>query len=236
MKKEITVVIPCKNEESYIGILLESICKQDFGSERLKIFVADAGSTDKTLDVVKSFAEKIDIEIINGGLPAVGRNNGAKLASTKYVLFIDADIELSRKGLIRKSFELAERKSLECLTANILCKNSRIIDFIIYALNNIGQYLSMVIGKPFATGMYMFFEREKFLKLGGFDEKVLYAEDFFLSKQVSSKKFGVVFDYFLATNRRFKKMGYLKIIRMFLSTFFHSNNKEFFYKDKGYWN
>ena len=43
------------------------------------------------------------LEVIEGGLPSVGRNAGARLATTPYVLFLDADVELPEPylGLLR---------------------------------------------------------------------------------------------------------------------------------------
>ena len=42
--------------------------------------------------------------------------------------------------------------------------------------------------KPFATGMFMLFDREVFWELGGFNEKALFAEDYLLSKGVSTSR------------------------------------------------
>jgi len=60
-----------------------------------KVYLADANSTDGTPAIAKSFKDRLDVQVIPGGLPAVGRNNGARCALTPYVLFIDADIELA---------------------------------------------------------------------------------------------------------------------------------------------
>ena len=69
-----------------------------------------------------SFADRLDIEVIPGGLPSVGRNAGARRGDTPYILFIDADMELKDPTLLRRAMELAERRKLHCVTTNIWCR------------------------------------------------------------------------------------------------------------------
>lgn len=199
-----------------------------------KVYLADANSTDGTPEIARSYGGRLDIEVIPGGLPAVGRNNGARFAKTPYVLFIDADIELRDRTLIRRAVELLKRKKLHCLTTNIACPEGSIWDKILYSGNNFMQLLSRLY-KPFSTGMFMLFEREKFNLLGGFHEQALYAEDYLLSQKVSPSKFGIVSGSVQTTNRRFAKMGHFKLVRLFLNTALHTWNESFFLRDHKYW-
>src|SRR4029077_15452903 len=92
---KLTIVGPAKNEARLLPTLLESLCRQDYSLMRFtKVFLADAGSTDGSQERALSFADRLNIEVIPGGLPSVGRNAGAHRATTPYVLFIDADMEL----------------------------------------------------------------------------------------------------------------------------------------------
>ena len=167
-----------------------------------KVFVADAGSTDGTPDVARSFVYRLDIEVIPGGLPAVGRNNGARLATTAYVLFVDADIQVNDPTLVRGAVELMQRKKLHCVTTNIHCPQGRGFDRVLYATSNLAQQLSRLC-RPFATGMFMLFDRSRFNQLGGFQENALYAEDYLLSKKVARRRFGFVRGHVITTIRRF---------------------------------
>jgi glycosyltransferase involved in cell wall biosynthesis len=199
-----------------------------------KVFLADAGSTDGTPEVAMAFAGRLDIEVIPGGLPSVGRNAGARRATTPYVLFIDADMELKDRTLLRRAMHLAERRSLHCVTTNIWCGQGSLRDRTLYFLNNAAQYGSLLV-KPFSTGMFMLFEKAVFDRLGGFHEAALYAEDYLLSKQVQNRKFGIVRGAIHTTNRRFRSMGHLKIVGMFLKTMVNSWNDNYFLHDHGYW-
>ncbi len=199
-----------------------------------RVFIADAGSTDGTAELALSFADRLRIRVVPGGLPAFGRNAGAKLAETPYVLFMDADIEISDPTLIRRALEKMARKKLHCLTANVWCKGGGLKDQALYLGNNIVQFLSQ-FGQPFSTGMFMLFDRKKFDELGGFQEQALYAEDYLLSKRVSSRRFGLVNGSVLTTNRRFRKMGHARIVRMFLATALNTWNEKYFFRDHKYW-
>jgi glycosyltransferase involved in cell wall biosynthesis len=199
-----------------------------------KVFVADAGSTDGTQDLAMSFAGRLNIAVIPGGLPSAGRNAGARRATTPYVLFIDADMELKDRTLLRRAMALAEGRKLHCVTTNIWCSNGTLRDHLLYLGNNLAQYGSMLV-RPFSTGMFMLFDRAIFEKLGGFHERALYAEDYLLSKKVANWRFGIVRGRIHTTNRRFRNMGHITIIRMFLKTMFNTWNEDYFLQDHGYW-
>ncbi len=89
-------------------------------------------------------------------------------------------------SLVRRCVERAQSKQLHCLTTNILCREGSWLDQAFYAGNDFFQYLSY-LHRPFATGMFMFFDRKKFWELGGFHEQILFAEDYRLSQQVERK-------------------------------------------------
>jgi len=199
-----------------------------------RVLVADANSTDSTPEVVKGFRVSLNTSVIPGGLPSAGRNAGAALADTPYVLFLDADIELASPSLVRRAVELAQKKKLHCVTTNILCRDGSFADKLLYAGNDFFQYLSR-LHRPFSTGMFMLFEKKRFDELGGFDVRIHFAEDYHLSKQVARSKFGIVRGGVYTTNRRFQKMGHARVARLFLATAFNFWNRKFFLRDHKYW-
>src|SRR5271154_5475606 len=207
---ELTIVIPARNEAKLIPRLLTSLMNQDYTKmSSTRVLVADANSTDGTPEIVMSFRDRLNVSVIRGGMPSVGRNQGAAQADTPYILFLDADIELADRSLVRRCVERAQSKQLHCVTTNILCKEGSWIDKAFYAGSDVFQYLSYV-HRPYATGMFMFFDRKKFWELGGFHELILFAEDYCLSNQVERKRFSIVRGGVYTTNRRFQKMGHLR--------------------------
>ena len=93
----LSIIIPTLNEEYHLPLLLSSIKEQQKDPPDYEIIIADAGSKDKTLEIAKSFGCKIT----KGGLPAKGRNEGAKIAQGDLLLFLDADTILPENSLKR---------------------------------------------------------------------------------------------------------------------------------------
>src|ERR1700740_2863193 len=167
---DLTIVIPAKNEAKLIPSLLLSLATQDYSKmPSTRVLVADANSTDGTPAIALASRDRLNVSVIPGGMPAVGRNRGAALADTPYVLFLDADIEMAHPSVIRRAVELAQQKQLHCVTTNILWREGSWFDKAMYAANDLFQYLCR-LHKPFATGMFMLFDRRKFHELGGFNE------------------------------------------------------------------
>ena len=234
-KNELTIVIPAKNEAKLIPRLLTSLTNQDYAKmSSTRVLVADANSTDGTRKIVLGFRDRLNVSVIPGGMPSVGRNHGAAQADTPYILFLDADIELADTSLVRKCVERAQSKNLHCVTTNILCRDGNWVDKLFYAGNDLFQYLSY-LHRPFATGMFMLFERKRFRELGGFHEQIHFAEDYRLSQQVERRRFGIVRGGVYTTNRRFQKMGHLRVGWLFLWTALNFWNEKHFLRDHKYW-
>lgn len=89
----ISIVIPAFNVEKSIPETLTSLCDQS--STRFNVIVVDDGSTDGTVDVVRSFEDRFGnrlrlLQQGNVGLSGA-RNSGLEQVDTEYVAFLDAD-------------------------------------------------------------------------------------------------------------------------------------------------
>ncbi len=199
-----------------------------------RVLVADANSTDGTPEIVLGFRNRLNVSVIRGGMPSVGRNLGAAQADSDYVLFLDADIELASPSLLRRAMETAKRRQLHCVTTNVLCCDGSWTDKLVYAGNDLFQYLSC-LHRPFATGMFMLFDLKKFRELGGFHEQVLFGEDYLLTQQVERKRFRIVRGGVYTTNRRLQRMGHLRVGLLFLKTALNFWNEDYFLRDHKYW-
>jgi glycosyltransferase involved in cell wall biosynthesis len=208
---------------------------QDYSNmSRTRVLVADANSTDGTPEIVLGFRDRLNVSVIRGGMPSVGRNQGAAQADSQYVLFLDADVELADTSLIRRCLEKAQRKQLHCVTTHIVCRDGNWIDKLFYVGNDFFQYLSF-LHRPFATGMFMIFDCKKFWELGGFNEQIHFAEDYRLTMQVERSRFSIVRGGVYTTNRRFKRMGHLRAGWLFLWTMLNFWNEKHFLRDHKYW-
>ncbi len=232
---ELAIVIPAKNEADFLPRLLNSLCNQDYPRlETTKVFIADAESTDGTADLALAFRNRLNIEVIAGGMPSVGRNRGAARSNARFLLFLDADIELPDPTLIRRALDTMRRRRLHCATVDIACSGGSWLDRLMYSGNNQFQRLSAWF-MPFGTGMFLLFDRSRFDALGGFNEEALFAEDYLLTKQISPLRFAVVPGEVLTSNRRFRRTGKLRMLRLFFWTVLNSFNTKHFQRDHGYW-
>ena len=233
MKIILSIVIPCKNEEKYIGILLDCLVKQQL-PQTVEIIIADAESTDNTLQIINSYADLLpNLKVINGGLPSLGRNLGALEAKGEVLLFIDSDVYFKKNNLIMKSLEVFKKKKANILGCLLNIENNFKVKTI-YKFCNLTFYLSQY-DKPFVVGSYMMIDKEVFFNIGGFDEELMHCEDYFLSKEVNPNKYIVLNEYIYTDDRRFKKLGNLGIIKYFVKNMIEKNNKDYFKKDIGYW-
>lgn len=234
LSDKITIVIPCKNEEDYISFLLNDLKKQGLG--KTKIIIADA-STDNTRNVIKQNKEDLNIDIIDGGPVSIAKNNGAKLVTTPYILFIDSDVRFFSDTVIIECVHELEYNSLDLVGLNLKCydgdRRAKIGFMLFNFANNIMKYKI-----PFAVGSFMLTRRDKFEEYGGFSETHGTSEDFFLSKQYNVKKFKLVKHYCGQDSRRFQKMGYFGMVRYLVKNFWNRNNKSYWDKldYSKYWN
>ena len=231
---KITIVVPCKNEENYIHHLLDSLRSQDIGLTR--IIIADC-STDNTRQVIKDNSFLLNVEIIDGGPVSIAKNNGARLVTTPYILFIDADVRFFKDTVIRDAVNLIQSKNLDLIGLNIKCYDKDLrakIGFTAFNLiNHVLKYVS-----PFAVGAFMLTRRDRFEQYGGFPEKFSTSEDYFLSRMYSPKKFRIVKHHFGQDSRRFKKMGYMGMAKYLVKNFVNRNNKAYWNSldSSKYWN
>ena len=88
----VSVIVPVFNSERFLGEALGSLrLEQDI---ELNIIVVDDGSTDASLEIIKTLAQKDPrIQLIAGkhrGISAA-RNVGVRAASSDYITFLDSD-------------------------------------------------------------------------------------------------------------------------------------------------
>ena len=234
LSDKITIVVPCKNEENYIQHLLDSLRKQNIGNTR--IIIADC-STDNTRQVIQDNSSGLNVEIIEGGPVSVAKNNGARLVTTPYILFIDADVRFFKNTVIQDAVDKIQSKNLDLVGLNIKCYDRdmrAIVGFTLF--NTINHTLKFF--SPFAVGAFMLTRKDRFDEFGGFPEQFATSEDYFLSRKYSPQKFRIVRHHFGQDSRRFKKMGYLGMGKYLIKNFINRNNKKYWdsLDSSKYWN
>ena len=234
MKDEVTIVVPCQNEESYIYYLLDSLKKQK-GMEGIRILIADC-STDSTRRVIENHKDWLDIEVIKGGPVSVAKNNGAYLVTTPYILFIDADVRFFSNTVIYDTLKQMKVEDLHLIGLNIKCYDTDLRAQLSFSIFNV---LNKILSKwiPFAVGAYLLTRKDKFYEHGKFPCKYPTSEDFHLSRKYDPKKFKIAKHYFGQDSRRFKKMGYLGMSVYLIKNFLFKDNYNYWNNidEKRYW-
>jgi glycosyltransferase involved in cell wall biosynthesis len=237
IKNNITIVIPCRNEINYIGRTIHHINAQH-NIRGTRIIIADGNSDDGTAEfidfMIDLYKDTLKIERIRGGKVAYGRNKGAAMVKTPYILFMDADVILTRDNIINNTMYELDWNKLDLLTCKVKSVGKDIRTTITFWIFNI---INKIISRktPFAVGTYFLTTKKKFDELGGFDETLDNSEDYWLSKQYDPNNFRIADAYVGQDDRRFKKMGYFGMLKLIVQGYLNRNNIEFFKKDIGYW-
>jgi glycosyltransferase involved in cell wall biosynthesis len=93
----VSIVVPSFNSAAFIDETLASICGQDYAN--LEVIVADGGSTDGTVEIVKRYPEVILISESDKG-QAHAINRGMLRASGEIVAYLNSD-DVYRAGAIK---------------------------------------------------------------------------------------------------------------------------------------
>lgn len=96
----VSIVIPCYNGEQYVGDAIKSALEQTYS--QTEVIVIDDGSTDSSLEVIRSFGDAIRWETGPNRGGCAARNRGVELARGELIQFLDADDVLKGEKLERQ--------------------------------------------------------------------------------------------------------------------------------------
>ncbi len=217
----ISIIIPTFNEEKYLPGLLESVKKQEYGE--YEVIVSDAHSKDKTRKIAKING----CQIVDGGMPSAGRNNGASFAKGKYLLFLDADVILPDNFLSTMLYEFKKRK-LDAASCFVKPLSEKKADKALHGFVNIYMFTTQYL-KPHAPGVCILVKRSMHARIHGFDVKLRLNEDHDYVKRVKGVgRFRILPKRIFVSVRRLDKEGRINIARKYffceLCYLFFSNN------------
>jgi glycosyltransferase involved in cell wall biosynthesis len=96
----VTIVIPCFNAEGTVAAAISSALRQSY--EAIEIVVVDDGSTDGSLNIVRSYGRAVRCHSGPNRGGAAARNTGVAAARGEFVQFLDADDELDSRCVEEK--------------------------------------------------------------------------------------------------------------------------------------
>jgi glycosyltransferase involved in cell wall biosynthesis len=92
-------------------VILESIKKQAY--QPYEVIVSDAHSKDDTRKIAREYGARV----VEGGIPAVGRNNGFNAAQKDIVIFMDADVQFLGENDLKEIVDEFNNRQLDCATS-----------------------------------------------------------------------------------------------------------------------
>lgn len=196
MKPDITVIIPCYNEQDTITLLLEAIYQQTYPKEKLEVLIVDGHSTDATLANVTRFRNAhpdLNIRIIENPqrIIPVALNLGIKESTGEIIIRLDAHSIPYRDYIERCVFALQDKKA-ENVGGIWEIKpggNHWIARAIAQAASHpfgVGDARYRVGGKAqyVETVPFGSFYKSLFSKVGYFNEKLLTNEDYEFNQRI----------------------------------------------------
>jgi len=222
---KISVIIPAYNEEKNIGDCLKSIRENRYSD--FDIIVVDAGSSDKTVEIAKRYADKVIVAKTSAPGPA--RNIGVRNTDAEIVAFTDADTIVSKNWIeiIAKDFSDPDVIAVGGILKPL---NPRFIDKIMFKINSDLWYRFTAFFGFYQLGTpNCAYRRDIFIKMNGFNEKLSMLEDTELSLRVGKARLGkIIIDKNLIvynSTRRFRQEGYIRVFLRYVKEYLNMFTK-----------
>lgn len=212
----VSVIIPCRNEEKFIGQCLDSIIAQDYPKDQLKVLVVDGMSEDRTRGIVKEYVKRHQfIKILDNSkkITPVALNIGIKQAKGEIVMRMDAHTNYEKDYISKCIKNLKEYKA-----DNV----GGIWKIVPRDNTNVGKAIAHSLSHPFGIGnaYYRFasnearwvdtvpffcYKKEIFNKIGLFNENLARGQD-------------------MEFNLRLKKAGYKTLLVPEIVSYYHARS------------
>lgn len=183
--KTVSVVIPCRNEKSYIAKCLDSFVNQTYNKDLYEILVCDGFSEDGTRDIIMEYVKKYPfIKLLDnhGRTAPKAMNLGIKNSSADVLIIFSAHA-YAKEDFIEQNVKLLENKEVGCVGGPIETINE----------DKKGKAISLAMSSPFGVGNALFrysneeryvdtvpfaaYRREVLDKIGYFDEELVRNQD-----------------------------------------------------------
>jgi glycosyltransferase involved in cell wall biosynthesis len=204
----VSIIIPCYNSEKWVGDAIQSALSQTH--KEIEVIVVDDGSTDMSLEVIRSFGERIRYCTGMNRGACSARNTGVAMAKGEFIQFLDSD-DLLHPNKISRSLEalrdrqetlvysLHEVRSLDpdCIAATQWNRRDDCNDALIFMLQG-------DLPTPAPLHRRMAIER-----IGGFREDLPCAQDrdFHIRMAMSGTKFELIPEVLHTIRRRKGSIG-----------------------------
>lgn len=184
----VSIVIPVFNEERYLPSCLMSLMALRYPKDRYEILLVDNGSTDRTLEIARTFNE-VSIHVKEDVKVGAVRNYGVQQAKGSVIVFLDSDCVVNPEWLTDGIRKLTENSGSVIGGQYLLRDDPSWLEkyWILVSPNQSVRETSLL-------GGCIFIPKEVFLNIGGFDESLNAGEDSDLTARLKREHVSVVID------------------------------------------
>ncbi len=184
-KPSITAIVPVYNRENTIKRAIDSILSQSCPPE--EIIIVDDASTDKTVEILKSYGDKITCMFLpeNSG-PSAARNEGIKSAGTNWITFLDSDDSWENDKLKNQIAYLEKYPFYEILQSDeIWIRNGKRVNSCKHHKKPSGWIWEASLERCLVSPSGVLLKKSLLERYGNFDEELPVCEDYDLWLKIS---------------------------------------------------
>lgn len=188
MRSEVAIVVPCYNVEPYLQRALDSVYAQSYRD--FHICCVDDGSTDGTLQVLKTNARSCTFVCQPHAGPAAARNRAIRVSDSAFVAFLDADDKWMPSKLERQITMLKQDPTLGLVCSLCLVSelgNERRAAFSADGVPGCGRLFQDLVRNCFVFTPTVVVRRRCLEEVGLFNEALPVSEDFNLWLRIAAR-------------------------------------------------
>jgi glycosyltransferase involved in cell wall biosynthesis len=191
-KPFVSIIIPTRNEEKYIGQCLDSLALQTYPHDRFEVIILDGLSNDNTLEIARTFAGKINLRIEKNPLikHVYAFNSGIKKAKGDYFVLVSGHSFIGRDFIAKNVETFSKVKKTQSKLAAVGGSLEMIYE------NSFGMLVSSLFASPFSgasgfwrsikphfdkTVVFGFYDKKSVKEVNCFDEDMIKGQDFELN-------------------------------------------------------
>jgi len=182
----VSVIIPTFNRDWCLRDAIDSVLAQTFID--FELIVVDDGSTDRTLEILSEYGDRLRrIHQINRGVSAA-RNCGIGVSTGRLIAFLDSDdLWLPEKLAVQTAFFELNRSALICQTEELWIRNGMRVNPRKRHRKPSGLIFEPSLTLCLVSPSAVMVRRELFNEVGLFDEQLPACEDYDLWLRVSCR-------------------------------------------------
>ena len=191
----VSIVIPCRDEERYIAGCLDSVLAFTLpAGVEIEVLVMDGMSEDRTPEIVRSLAdrdERVKLRANPGRIQSTGLNLALRETGGEWIMRLDAH-SFYPPDYLKLCLETAQRTGADNVGGLFITHagddsyQAALVQALTthrFGVGNAGFRVGEGDG-PADTVPYGFFRRDLFDRVGGFDERLLRAQDYELNRRI----------------------------------------------------